>query len=88
MFKDTHKLVDEMKRMGIEPPRVNLLNASTDDSDDIVQKLPGNNKVKEKFDRKNRYGVYGDNNWSKIVDLYYDTRIWKNKYSLNIMRYY
>lgn len=78
MFKNTHKLVEEMKRMGIAPPRVNLLNSSTDETDGASQKLPGNNKPKEKFDRKNRYGVYGDNNWSKMVDLYYDNPNYKN----------
>ena len=78
MFKNTHKLVEEMKRMGIAPPRVNLLNSSTNETEESIQKFPGNNKVNEKFDRKNRYGVYGDNNWSKLVDLYYDNPNYAN----------
>jgi hypothetical protein len=34
--------------------------------------LAGNNKVHENFDRKDRYGVFQDKIWDKVVDLYYD----------------
>ena len=76
-FQDNHKLVGAMQKMGIQPTRVNLVEDTTDESDGSTQKMPGNNKVKDKFKRKNRYGVYGDNNWEKLVDVYYNNPLYK-----------
>ena len=67
-----------MKRLGIEPPRVNILDEKSELSTDDNNTLPGNNINYEKFDRDDRYGTFGgDKMWDKVVDFYYDDPSYK-----------
>lgn len=66
LFKETHILVKEMERIGIKPPRVNLLADTASEPDEKPQKYPGNNKDYEKYGRGDRYGVYAESSLDKI----------------------
>ena len=76
LFQSSHKMVSKMNKMGIPVPEVNILEETSQKKVDKLQKYPGNNKLDEKYDRKNRYGTF-DSKWDKMIDLYYNDPLYK-----------
>lgn len=73
LFQANHEMVQKMDKLGIAAPKVDII-TETDkiQKSSQGQKYPGNNKPAEKFERKNRYGTFGDDPFDRMVDLYYN----------------
>lgn len=77
-------MVNKMKNLGIEPPKVNILEQAKEEKLNKIQKYPGNNKLDEKYDRSNRYGTFGEKQLDRLVDVYYNDPHYKNPQKNNL----